>query len=118
MTTPHDGTLLWIEDGCLVCPFCKQWTGLHLSQVSAGYHDSYDVLGSPCRTATFNATNGTIRHGSDTELNYSERRHWLELHFGCEHCDGGTIIFAQHKGATDVFVVACEPKTVLDEMGR
>lgn len=92
------------NDEYLQCPFCGG-SCTHLDAVSCGYHTSYDNGSSPVATATMRGTVGQLVSGAYTDLDYSERRHWIELHIDCETCDGGSVVFAQHKGSTEVYLV-------------
>lgn len=102
----ESGPVLNVVGGVLICPFCHE-DMTHVDEASAGFYSGsdYDNGSYRANTATFNATNGTVENGTETDLTYSSRRHWLEVHIDCELCDGGSIVFAQCKGATEVFLV-------------
>ena len=55
--------------------------------------------------ATFDAVNGVLKLHGEAEEEYSSRRHWVGLVIDCEQCPGGALVFAQHKGATEVVKV-------------
>lgn len=118
--TPPAGPLLQVDqEGVLFCPFCGDIT-THLDQVSAGYPSpsDYDTGSFEYGTATFSAVTGKVTHGPLTKLKYSSRRHWLEIHIGCENCPGGTIILAQNKGATMVKLMPTPEPTTAGEVVR
>lgn len=101
------GTVLALSDnGVMLCPFCSDDL-THVDEISAGYFpgDDYDQGATSASTATFNATNGEVRQGPMTDLRYSDRRHWVEIHIDCEVCHGGTLVLGQCKGFTEIYLV-------------
>ena len=106
-----DHAALWRNiSGEMLCPFCgANYT--HLDEVSFGYRESFGGPrreDAPVNTATFNARAGELRLSSQRPVEYSGRRHWIELHVDCESCPGGTIVLAQHKGVTQFTLVPRE----------
>lgn len=94
------GPSLWPEPDVLVCPLCGEQT-THIDEVVFGYRREDEIS----NLATFNAVDGELtRHGVDTR-GYSSRRHWVGLVIDCEICPGAMVVFAQHKGGTEVSVV-------------
>lgn len=118
VTTPAEGTLLRVNEyGVLICPFCGQ-TMTDLHSVSAGYRRPTGCTHSH-GTATFDVITGKSHLGPGTNLAYSQNRHWLEIPILCETCPGGTLVFAQHKGETQVSIVAAaQPITASEEVIR
>jgi hypothetical protein len=105
--------VLSVESGSeyLVCPFCKPSdvppTCTHIDEVTGGYYEGkdYDCGDQRAAARTFRAVNGTISDEIYTDLRYSSRRHWVEIHIDCEFCYGGSLVLAQCKGSTQVFLV-------------
>lgn len=89
------------------CPFChREMT--HIDDVSIAYRaeniSSYQPEDGRLVGVTLDAKRGELRSGKKPQENYSRRRHYVELHIDCESCDGGSIIFAQNKGATEIYL--------------
>ncbi len=55
--------------------------------------------------ATFDAVNGVLKLQGEDTTRRSSRRHWVGLVIDCESCRGGMLVFAQHKGNTEVIKV-------------
>jgi len=100
------------EDNNLRCPNCGDVNGTHIDTVVIGARGE----DAPVTRIVVDASAASVAMGpggpGDGE-HPSRRRHWIELVVGCEFCDGGSIVLAQHKGQTAVSFAADEPAVAL-----
>ena len=91
---------LFYGDDVMLCPSCAE-PYVHIDEVVFSYRQEDKTP----HKATFDAVDGVLRlHGAAPE-EYSSRRQWVGLVINCECCDGGMLVFAQHKGVTHVIEV-------------
>lgn len=109
--SPNDeaevAVLRGVEGGRYVgCPFCG-FECTHVDEVTAARES-----GSSVRATTLRAVDGESRTetfamdanslgGPAISSHAKAGGFWIEIHFDCEGCLGGSLVLAQHKGATE-----------------
>ena len=86
-------------DNELLCPFCG-FECTHLEIVRVGARREDDPIYLVSVEADTARVEGSYYDSDDQPP--SSRRSWVELVVDCEGCSGGSIVIAQHKGASYV----------------
>jgi len=87
-----------ISNQHLVCPRCGEHE-THVEKIRAGVRgeDTQPTI------VDLDIVWGKLEftpYSDEMYIERSRRRQWLELVIECEHCEGGTLVLAQHKGVT------------------
>lgn len=93
LTSPNYGVNEYLR-----CPRCGALE-THLEKIRAGIRGEDDQP----TLVDLDIVSGSLTftpYDDENHIERSSRRQWLELVIDCEHCEGGTLVLAQHKGVT------------------